>query len=124
MTVRSDSHIVRDLRKLDIGEDTYARKGDRAPIRPNSAFASTGRAAGIVDKCDIIGLCQIDRRRRAAIRSELQEIGGGVKRAQREQFDVAPAFESQVSAALGVRRSGDDDSCRFAVLHLEGMVRK
>jgi hypothetical protein len=124
MTVRGDSQIVRELRQFDIGENAHAREGDCVSIRPNRAFASTSRAAGIVDKCDIIGLCQIDRRRRAAICSELQQGGGSVKGAQREQVDRAPAFGSQVSAALGVRRSGDDDSGRFTVVHLEAMVRK
>ena len=71
---------MRDFGQFDVGEDTHARESNGVSIGANCAFAAAGRTAGIVDECDIIGFRQIDRRRRTAIRGELQQIGGRVER--------------------------------------------
>jgi len=96
---RGYRQVARGIRNFEIGQDRVGKAAILAVV-PQRALGFTGRAAGVVQRGDIVGAGKAARRGAACRFDRLQEIGAVVGRAECEDGLQTRGFGGEFAATV------------------------
>ena len=121
MADRRHRQIARVIRNFEIGQD---RVGETAllAVMAQRALGFAGRAAGVVQRGDIVRAGEIACGGAACALDRLQQVGAVIGRAEREDGFQARCPGGEFAAAVAERDAVDHQHLRFGIFQLEQLV--
>ena len=121
MADRRHRQVARGIRNFEIGQD---RVGETAilAVMAQRALGFAGRAAGVVQRGDIVRAGEAARGGAAGRLDRLQQVGAVIGRAEREDGFQARCPGGEFAAAIAERDAVDHQHLRFGIFQLKQLV--
>ncbi len=118
---RRHREIARRFRNFEIGQDRAGKAAIFAVVT-QCALRFAGRAAGVIQRRDIVGAGEAARASVAGGLDRLQQVDAVIGRAERKDGFHAERLGGEIAAAIAERDAVDHQHLRLGILDLEQLI--